>query len=134
MADVEVALLDFFADVAYTTTVADYRYLQEQITDHGGVLRIRRIGGGADRDADHPTVSIQCYANETQDNPRAAHDLDAAVWGRFLEVLNGSNSGWVGGVILEDPSRTSGPVELPGPETTPQITVVESLYQITLRN
>jgi hypothetical protein len=130
MADVEVALLAFFDDLAYTVTVTPGD-LGQRITDSGGVLRIRRIGGGADRDNDTPTISVQAFAAESYDNPRAAHDLDAQVWDRFLDILNGDNPGWVGGVVIEDPSKTSGPVELPYPD--PAITVVESIYRLTVR-
>lgn len=136
MADVEAALLALFSDMAWTDTIADFRTLPDMIAAHGGVLRIRRIGGGADRDNDQPQVSVQAYASPTIDNPRATTDLQDAVWGRFLDILNGSRSGWCdlgngAGVLIEDPSKTSGPVTLPSP--VPTITVVESLYRLTIR-
>ncbi len=132
MADVESALLTFFDDMAFVTTVVDWRYLPENIANRGGVIRVGRIGGGADRDNDIPTLSFQCYASPSQANPRAAHDLEQQVWGRFLEVLNGDRPGWADGVVFEDPSKTSGPVRLPS--TDPTITVVESIIRLTIRN
>lgn len=133
MVDVEVGLMALLDDLGYTVTFVDWRDLQNQIDAHGGVLRIRRIGGGGDRDTDNPTVSIQSYANETQANPRAAHDLDGRVWQRFLDILNGAHDGWAAeGVLIENPDKTSGPVELPS--TEPTITVVESLYRLDIRN
>ena len=135
MVDVEAALMTFFDDMAWTTTVANYTYLPGLISEHGGVLRIKRIGGGGDRDTDRPTVSVQAYGVDTQANPRATHDLAAAVWDRFLEVLNGSRSGWVSeGVLIENPDKTSGPVEIPGPQTSPQIVIYESLFSLTFSN
>lgn len=136
MADVEAALLALFSDLAWTDTIADFRTLPDMIAAHGGVLRIRRIGGGADRDNDQPQISVQAYASPTIDNPRATTDLQDAVWGRFLDILNGSRSGWCdlgngAGVLIEDPSKTSGPVTLSSP--VPTITVVESLYSLTIR-
>lgn len=132
MADIEVALLAFFDDLAYTVTVTPGD-LAQRLAGGGKVLRIRRIGGGADRDSETPTVSVQSFAAESYDTaPRAAHDLDAQVWSRFLDVLNGDNPGWVAGVVIEDPSKTSGPVELPYPD--PAITVVESIFSLTVRS
>jgi hypothetical protein len=132
--DVEPGLLEFFEDLAYTVTVTpgDLKArLADRDVDQGRVLRIRRIGGGADRDDDQPIISFQSMASETQAHPRAAHDLDNEVWERFLEVANGERAGWVAGFTIEDPTKTSGPVELPYPD--PTTTVVESIYRFTTR-
>lgn len=130
MADVEVALLAFFDDLAYTVTVTPGD-LQPRIAGGGKVLRIRRIGGGADRDEDVPVISIQSFAGESYQAPRAAHDLDRLVWERFLGILDHGPVA-VGGVSLDEPAKTSGPVELPYPD--PAVTVVESIYRLTVRN
>lgn len=131
MADVEAALLDFYADLAYTVTVTPGD-LATRLAAGGKVLRIRRIGGGGDRDNDYPTVSFQSFAAESYEQARAAHDLDQAVWDRLVDIATGLNPGWVDGVIIEDPSKTSGPVELPYPD--PATTVVESIYSMRIRH
>lgn len=130
MADAEAALTAFLEDLATTVTVTPGN-LKKLLDDGGRVLRVRRIGGGADRDDDNPTISIQSFAAPTKNNPRAAHDLDQEVWDRFLEILNGERTGWSAGVLFEDPSKTSGPVELPYPD--PATRVVESIYRFTIR-
>jgi hypothetical protein len=130
MADVEAALLEFLGDLAWTTTVTPGD-LPTKIADFGGVLRIRRIGGGSDRDSDQPVVSVQAFAADTIDNPRATHDLAWAVENRFVEVLNGARAGYAAGVSFDDITKSSGPVELPYPY--PAITVAESIYRLTIR-
>lgn len=133
----ERALMAFLDDLAYTTTVADFRYLAANIAEHGGVLRIRRIGGDTDRDNDRPVISVQAYASDSDATPHATNDLQDDVWSRLLEIDTAVRSGWVDlgsglTVLLESPEKVSGPVELPSPE--PTITVVESIYRFTTRN
>lgn len=125
MADVEVALLDLFADLAdvVTSTPAD-------LEDRLPVLRARRIGGGGGRDADFPIVSLQHFTAASAADPRAHFDLADATEARLLEIAD-YGPRLVSGVCLESPVKDSGPVELTYPN--PSVRVAESIYRLTIR-
>lgn len=125
MADVEAALLTFLDDLGYTVTTTPMD-LEQRLP----VIRVRRIGGGGDRDNDRPIVSVQTFAKPTSASPRAHLDLAEQVEDRFIDLaLNGPQM--VDGVCLDEAAKDSGPVELPYP--TAGIRTTETIYRLTTR-
>lgn len=120
--DIELALMEYLTNLAYTvtSTPAD---LKERLP----VIRVARIGGGEDRAHDNPRVSLQCFALETPNDPRAAQDLAAAVWEQMHKLPAVSE-----GVRMDSASKDSGPVAIPWP--TPGIGVKELVYTVTVRH
>lgn len=120
--DVEVALMDYLTNLAYTVTSTP-----ADLTDRLPVIRVARIGGGEDRANDFPRLSVQCFAAETYEQPRAAQDLAAAVWEQMRKLPAVS-----AGVRLDAASKDSGPVTIPWP--TAGVAVKELIYTITIRH
>lgn len=129
MADVDLALTEFFADVAYTDTVTPDE-LEELIVEHGGVIRVRRVGGGGDADNDTPRVSVQHFAFLSDDQPRAHFDLAQATEALLFDVATYGPQK-VGGLVIEAPVKESGPIELT--YDNPAVKVTESIFRITTR-
>ena len=130
MGDVEVTLMHFYDDLAYTVTSTP-----QDVEDRVPVLRIRRIGGAGDRDNDYPRVSVQAFATPTQAHPRAHFDLAAEVEHKMLQLAEYGPQLVKGtGVVLEVPAgsfKDSGPVELPYPN--PAVRVTETVYRLVVR-
>jgi hypothetical protein len=126
MADVEAALLDWLGDLAYTvtSTPAD---LEQQLP----VIRIRRVGGGGDRDNDRPTISIQTFGKPTSGDPRPAHALAAQVEDKFLTVETYGPQPLGPDLCLDEATKESGPVELTYPN--PAVRVTETIFRLVTR-
>lgn len=120
--DMEVALMDYLQNLAYTVTSTP-----SDLKDRLPVIRVARIGGGADRAHDQPRISLQCFALENTSAPRAAQDLAAAVWEQMYKLPVVS-----AGVRLDSASKESGPVTIPWP--TAGIGVKELIYTVTVRH
>lgn len=126
--DVEPPLLDWLDDLATAVTSTPI-----DLADQVPMLRVRRIAGGGDWNNDRPTVSVQAFATPTSGSPRAHFDLATQVEDRFMSIaVNGPEL--VGGaskVVIEDPVKESGPVELPYPN--PAVRVTETIFRFTAR-
>jgi hypothetical protein len=130
--DVEVVLMEYLSDLGYTVTSTP-----SDLADRLPVLRIQRVGGGSDEDTDRPRVTIQAFVAASSVAPRAAQQLSGQVRDRLVN----NNGGWVSGpllteqgvsgVLLDEVSHDSGPIEYPWPD--PAIRVAQSIFTLTIR-
>jgi hypothetical protein len=130
--DTEVVLMQHLSDFGYTVTSTP-----ADLKDRLPVLRIARIGGGSNEDADFPRVSIQTFVAASSQSPRAAQQLA----GQVRDFLIASNGAWVSGPLLEDQgvsgvliddvANDSGPIEYPWPD--PAVRVCQAIYTLTIR-
>lgn len=123
--DVELALRELLAPVAKTVSVlVDWSV---------PTVRVQRIGGGEVADStDEPIVSLRCYAQPTEDNPRASQRLARAVR-NMLDELNANGGGWAANTALERADRQSGPVSTPF-DLDPSVRVTELIYRVSVRD
>lgn len=130
--DAEVVLMEYLSDLGYTVTSTP-----PDLADRLPALRIQRVGGGSDEDADRPRVSIQAFVAASSTAPRAAQQLSGQVRDRLIN----NDGAWVSGplldeqgvpgVVIDGASHDSGPIEYPWPD--PAIRVAQSIYTLTIR-
>ena len=136
--DVEPALMVYLEDLGWTVTSTPAN-LNEKLADPevGGVLRIKRIGGGSTRNTDDPRVSVQAFTLRDPAKPRSSHKLAGLVEARIAAIAD--NAGVIeipaeyggGKARLDSGEKESGPVEFPWPDA--DVLVVESIFRISTR-
>lgn len=143
--DSEVGVIVLLGDIAQADTVIPSNYrevLAEPPDGAGGLLRVKRVGGGTSARSDNPLISVQALTFLEDDKPRSSHKLLARVTSRVLALgdeapvivipadMGGADDGTVV-VRFESGDVNSGPVQIPwGDEKT---VLVECIYRISVR-
>jgi hypothetical protein len=104
--DIEDALCDVLADLAYTgtETPADLQALLAASSGTGNVIRVRRVGGPDDGITDTARIDIDCFATRRS----AVVALAETVRQRLISGPHATGS-----TVIDYVTTETGPVDLP---------------------
>lgn len=97
--------------------------LQQQITTHGQVIRVRRVGGADDGITDAARIDVRVYAADLSD----AEDTAEAVRQRLISKPWATAHG-----VLDRAETEVGPQETPSPDPE-HYRVVSATYRVSVR-
>ena len=139
--DAEVGFMIHVSDIAPAVTVVPTSY-KDTVTTKGGLLRVKRIGGGLTAKSDEPRISVWGFTLLDTNKPRSSHKLLAQVTSRVLalgeaapvitipENLGGEADG--SSVVRFDGGDVeSGPVQIPWADE--DLVLVECIYRLSIR-
>lgn len=126
--DVELVLMDLFADIAATAAATIVTNLPAALQEVLPIIRVRRLGGTDDRWTDKPRVDVQVYSAVTPapGGRTAAVQLAATLQARLLSWPRTTPHG-----VIDYASTEVGPQEIPYEDQ--DIRLITATYRLSLR-